>query len=81
MINLGIMTIDPETVILLFAKGLVLFIGVIYILYVILQLRQIGIMNSTLKTRAGVPIAIIGLIHLVLVVAVLLFVELYLFTQ
>ena len=58
-----------------------IFIGIIYIVYVLLQLRQIGIMNSALKTRAATPIALVGIFHLIMVVSILIFLELLLFIQ
>lgn len=81
MLDFIIFKLDTNVLTFWFLRILFMIIGIIYITYVLLQLRQIGIMNTTLKTRGGIPIAIVGMLHLILVVIVILIVELILFLQ
>ncbi|MEI7604305.1 MAG: DUF5657 family protein [bacterium] len=75
MIDLIIFKFDPGLVVLWSFKIIFLLIGIVYVIYVLLQLRQIGIMNSTLKTKGGIPIAIMGIFHILLVLTVLFLLE------
>ena len=81
MLDFVLFKIDIADLVLLLTKVLFAGIGLVYIIYVLLQLRQIGIMNSTLKTRAAGPIVLVGLAHLLLVIIVILFIEIVLITQ
>ena len=81
MIDFIIFKIDINVLEFWFLRILFLAIGLVYIIYILLQIRQIGIMNNTLKTKASVPIAVVSLIHLFLVVIVIIVLELLLFFQ
>jgi hypothetical protein len=81
MIDLFLFKLDSNILIVWFFRVLFLAIGLIYIIYVLLQIRQIGIMNSTLKTRVGASIAFIGILHLILVISCVVLLEILLFSQ
>ena len=81
MIDFIVFQLDIHTLEFWFLRVLFLAVGIVYITYVLLQLRQIGIMNSTLKTKSAVPIAILGIVHLFLVLGTIIILEILLFVQ
>lgn len=81
MINFILFKIDITTLEFWFFRILFLGLGIVYVIYVLLQIRQIGIMNSTLKTRSSLPIGIISIIHLFLVIGTITILEIVLFFQ
>jgi hypothetical protein len=75
MIDFFLFKIDPNMLMLWIFRIIFWLIGLIYVIYVLLQIRQIGIMNKTLKTSASDLLKTLGYVHLILVVIVVVSVE------
>lgn len=74
--NLGLLGTElpsADTAILFGVKTLFIFAGVIYLLFAILVVRQIGIMSKTIETTAVPQIRSLGWIHLAASILVLIY--------
>lgn len=59
-------------VFLLIAKGIVLLFLVIYIIFAVVVLRQIGLMTTTLKVGLEGTLRVFGYLHLILAIGLFL---------